>query len=345
MSEKSESKENEVSDSGGIEAMKPATVGGMASIKKEVEQEVNNFIITELTPEQEASMPGFVEKYVAIGIKTGPIDKEKAKVYAKKLYKFLERNEPKVIFTDGPTQAWLATVWINHCQQNDIPIPEKVEDIVFDWETIQKIASGISFVWPYLDGQMMTSWVAWVKFMQSIGVKVSDSFSLIEDQIEFNVIYPLNDYCIFSERFSEVHMKDDVLNCDGGPSIAYPDGTRCWSLNGIAVPQWLAETPADEIDCNEYAKITNAEIRREFMRKVGITTYCEKMGSEVIDKQGDYELHVIDLGGTTGKRHYLKMLNPSIKVWHMECVSRDCQTVDDALYFRNKTKRTPLILT
>jgi hypothetical protein len=134
-------------------------------------------IITELTPEQEAAMPEFVEKYTKIGTETGPIDREKAKVYASKLYTFLERDEPQVLFANGPTEAWLMTVWINHMQQNNIKIPEKVEDIVFDFDKIRKVAKGVSFVWPYLDGQMMTSWVSWVKFMQYIGVVVRVVFS------------------------------------------------------------------------------------------------------------------------------------------------------------------------
>lgn len=313
----------------------------MPDIKGEVETQ----IITELTPEQEAAMPEFVEKYTKIGTETGPVDREKAKVYASKLYTFLERDEPQVLFANGPTEAWLMTVWINHMQQNNIKIPEKVEDIVFDFDKIREVAKGVSFVWPYLDGQMMTSWVSWVKFMQYIGVVVTESFSLIEDQIIFNVIYPLNGYCIFSERFSAVHMKDKKLHCDGGPSVEYPDGTRCWSLNGIAVPQWLAETSADEIDCSEFAKLTNAEVRREFLRKVGVERFCEKVGSTVLDKQGDYELHLIDLGGTTGKWPYLKMLNPSIGVWHMECVEKNCKTVEDALTFRNQSEIRPEILT
>lgn len=317
------------------------TLNGIKSIVKEVEDK----IITELTPEQEAEMPKFVEKYIAIGTKTGPIDRNKAKTYAQRLYKFLKRDEPQSVFVNGPTEAWLATVWINHCQQNNILLPEKSEDIKFDWEEIKEIAKGVAFVWPYLDGQMMVSWVSWVKFMQHIGVAVADSFSLIEDQIEFNVIYPLNGYCIFSERFSAIHVNDGVLHCDGAPSIEYPDGTRCWSLNGVAVPQWLAETPADEIDCNEYSKIVNAEIRREFMRKIGVDTYCKKVGSKIIDKQGDYELHLIGLEGSTGEYPYLKMLNPSIKTWHMECVHKTCKTVDEALEFRNQSKHKPLTLT
>jgi hypothetical protein len=314
--------------------------GGVA----EAVQAKQKGLITELTPEQEAAIPGFVEKYTQIGLKTGPIDREKAKAYAAKLYKFLNREPPKVIFTDGPTQAWLATVWVNHLQQENA-VPENVENIVFDWEKIKVIAKNVAFVWPYLDGQMMAPWGCWVKYMKYIGVEVTQDFSLIEDQIEFNVIYPLHGYCIFSERFSQVHMKDGKLHCDGGPSVEYPDGTRVWTLNGITVPQWLAETPEEEIDCFEFTKIINAEVRREFLRKVGVEIFCEKMGSEVIDKDDDYELHLIDLGGTTKKWPYLKMLNPSVGCWHMECVAKECKTVKEALTFRNQSKLKPIVLT
>lgn len=305
-------------------------------------EEERKEIISTLTQEQLDAMPEFVRKYSNIGLKTGRIDRDKAKAYAEKLYKFLNREPPQVIFTEGPVHAWLATVWINHLQQENL-IPENIEDIVFDWKKIRM--KNVSFVWPYLDGQMSASWNCWVKYMEYIGVEVKQDYSLVQDQLEFNVIYPLNGFCIFSERFSTIHIKDGKLHHDGGPSSEYLDGTKTWTLNGVPVPQWLAETPADQIDCSEFSKITNAEVRREFLRKVGVEIFCQKMGSQMIDKDADYELHLIDLGGTTGKWPYLKMLNPSIGCWHMECVSKDCKTVKDALSFRNKSELSPIVLT
>jgi len=56
-------------------------------------------------------------------------------------------------------------------------------------------------------------------------------------------------------------------------------------------------------------------------------------------------LHEIDLGGATGKWPYLKMLNPSIGVWHMECVSKDCKTVKQAITFRNQSEVVPEVIT
>ncbi len=49
--------------------------------------------------------------------------------------------------------------------------------------------------------------------------------------------------------------------------------------------------------------------------------------------------------GATGKWPYLKMLNPSIGVWHMECVDRSCKTVKDAIKWRNQSEINPSILT
>ena len=43
-----------------------------------------------------------------------------------------------------------------------------------------------------------------------------------------------------------------------------------------------------------------------FCVRLGVERFCEKVGSTVLDKQGDYELHLIDLGGTTGKWPYLQ---------------------------------------
>lgn len=298
--------------------------------------------ITNLTTEQIAQFEPFVDKYVAQGLKTGTIDRDKARAYAKKLYAFVERPDPKVVFVNGPSEAWLAAVWLNNLQQQEGHVPQ--DDIVIDFEAAREMARGVPVVWPYLDGQF-ASWLAWIKYMEYIGVKITVDYSLIEEQSEFHIVYPLNSYCIFSERFECVNRKNKVLHCDGGPSVSYLDGSKIWSLNGVSVPQWLAETPWDKIDCALFPTITNAEVRREFIRKVGVERLCTQLGSKVVDKQGDYELHIINLGGATGEWPYLKMLNPSVGCWHMECVGRECTTVEQAIQFRNQSRLAPTQLT
>jgi hypothetical protein len=147
---------------------------------------------------------------------------------------------------------------------------------------------------------------------------------------------PYDTVCLVAERHCVVSLNPEgQLHCDGGPAVRYPDGYSIWALNGVRVPQWLAESNANEIAPAEFAKLENAEIRREFIRKVGIEQLVLRLGAESIDTQGDYELLVVDLQGETGKWPYLKMKNPSIGVWHMEAVPKGTKTVQEALEWRN----------
>jgi len=145
---------------------------------------------------------------------------------------------------------------------------------------------------------------------------------------------PLKDICFISERHDVCKLKNKKLHCDGGPSVHYPDGFSIWALNGVLVPQWLAETKDTELDPRKIIEIQNAEIRREFIRKVGIERIEYKLSSKTIEQDRVYAL--IDLTLDKGRTwRYLKMQNPSIGTYHIEGVPMGCKTIQDALNFRN----------
>ena len=105
-------------------------------------------------------------------------------------------------------------------------------------------------------------------------------------------------------------------------------------MNGIEVPEWLASQTTNQINPKEFAKIKNVEVRREFVRKIGMERILEHIPHKMLDKQGNYNLLLIDLGDEVGNWPYLKMLNPSIGCWHLECVSQECTTIQEAINFR-----------
>jgi hypothetical protein len=205
-----------------------------------------------------------------------------------------------------------------------------------------------NFTWPYLDGHWGASYWAWVSFYQEVlklKINVANLW-VLKEQLHYGPIYPLtNGATVICERPLCIHRLGTALHCENGPAIAYGDGTRVWALHGVRVPQALVETPAEKLDCADWITNANAEVRREFVRKVGAERIMIKLGSQRLDQQDEYELHEIDLKGRTGKWPALKMLNPSIGIWHVEWVDRACRTVAQALEWRNQSAAKPLALT
>lgn len=168
----------------------------------------------------------------------------------------------------------------------------------------------------------------------------------IADQFEFGWVYPVAEHVVISLRPVEMHVNPRrMLHRDGGAAVQYADGFAVYALNGVRVPKWLAVNKPGDIDPIKFAKIENVEIRREFVRKIGVERIYREYGGTIADRRGDYELVLLDLGGGTGAWPYLKMLNPSTRTRHLEAVDKKIWTVAEALRWRNQSLLTPRQLT
>lgn len=116
----------------------------------------------------------------------------------------------------------------------------------------------------------------------------------------------------------------------------YPDGFSIWALNGVRMDQKWAETPAEKINPSEALAIKNAEVRREMIRKVGIDRMLSGLKHRILEKRDKYELLSIQLSDEVQDARYLKMINPSIGVFHVEGVAPECSTIEKALNWRNQ---------
>ena len=144
------------------------------------------------------------------------------------------------------------------------------------------------------------------------------------------------------KTFSQNNRK--IFHCDNGPALI-SDWQDLYFLNGVLVDEKIVMTKSENLDPSVITKTTNAEVRKEIVRKIGVERVCQKLNAKVIDKQGDiYELLNLDLGENR-IRPYLKMRNPSIGTYHIEGVAPGCKTIEQALNWRNQMKENPEILT
>ena len=122
-----------------------------------------------------------------------------------------------------------------------------------------------------------------------------------------------------------------------------------YSLHGVRLPAHWVLTPAHAISPQSVLAEKNVDIRRELIRKIGIESMLTALPHKVLDTEGNYQLIRIDFPDGPQDTRYLKMLNPSINVYHLEGVERECNTVQEAKNWRaarfGKVNWKPEVLT
>ena len=329
--------------------------------------------IMKMTAAQAARMSEWVKKYVKIGLSTEPANFNAATEAALKAYKLCNLEKPMIVLrmgspyaaTLGGILAWAHLRALQNLAGKKLPavgaqVWDQVEAQVWDqvwaqvraqvgaqvWDQVgaqvrdqvgDQVGDQEEPLWPWFYNAFEAGWLSFYDTMAAVGIDTSPLHGLTEMGRSAGPAWLWWDVALVCERPSAIHRNTSGLHCDGGMAVRYRDGWGIHALNGVAVPEWLAMTPAEELDPLQFSKIENAEVRREFVRKVGVERLCEKLGTKVLDKSDDgmYELHAVDLKGETGEWPYLKMKNPSIGVYHMEAVAKECRTVKAALAFRN----------
>ena len=94
-------------------------------------------------------------------------------------------------------------------------------------------------------------------------------------------------------------------------------------------------SPAESIRPEDVLAEQNVDVRRELIRKVGIERMLAKLAHKELNVRGDYTLLSVRLSDEVPDARYLKMVNPSVGCFHLEGVAPECNTVEQALNWRN----------
>jgi hypothetical protein len=356
-------------------------------------------MITKLTKKQEAKIPYYLEKWLAIGKDTKSFDIQTAKPIIENLYKKLlgKTTVPPIVIMPNPIWTWYCAcvsqvkqigsqirsqigsqidsqidsqirsqigsqirsqigsqidsqigsqIYSQIRSQIDSQIYSQIRSQIYS-QIYSQIRSQIGsqiysqtgsqiggFIWPYLDGQLCASYFSYYDFFfnELCECCCKEKYIYFRNTTNLHLIYPFDNIAVLCQKPSKITFKGDVLHNEKSPSIEYDGNFAVWSLNGVRVPQWLVETRSEEIDPTKIIEIDNAEVRREFVRKVGIDRICYKLNAKCLNKVGDYE--ILELIIKDRKYRYLKMLNPSIETWHVEGIPIEIDSVEKANNWR-----------
>lgn len=293
-------------------------------------------MINKLTDAQIARFPEFIQKWTDIGLCTLPADRLRAEHGIRLAYESANLKAPlKITWTTSPLAQALTRASVRDSVRASVGA--SVRDSVWDSVGASVWASVRDSVWDSGYGQHDANWIGFYDFFRRACLLESQTEALMgltEITESAGWYLPHEHICWIAERHRRVcRNRRGQLHSHDGMAVEYPDGWGLWAWNGVRVNEQIILKP-DTLQPEQIAKETNAQVRQVMVERIGIERVCQLFRAETVDQRGDYALLLLDLGDGR-KRPYLKMLNPSIGVWHVEGVAPNIKTVQAALNFRN----------
>ena len=272
-----------------------------------------------LTPEQEQIVENTKNEWLQFILNGGDdVDEKALNKWGTWLYKNKGHKAPKIHIGDSP----------RHCQAIANKLAGNKKDVWYNFshESLGQSGGWVTYVDLFVKLKMFENdeFENYSKFLRS-GVFLSLTF----DSDLIICRRPL--YTKLNDKF-ELHSTDS-------PAMEWRDGFKLYHLNGIKVTEEIVMTPAHALDPGIILSETNAEVRREVVRKIGIERFIKKYGGITLDTwektETDYKLLKLTVDGMRINPVYLVMRNPSIGVFYAEGVHPTCKTVKEALAWRD----------
>ncbi len=326
-------------------------------------------MITNLTSSQKAQLEPYAQKWIKIGLSTEPCNVERSRYWIREAYKVAGLEPPtEWVVCDSPVSCAVSQQKYETQASNQVDeqvsnqVDEQVRNQIWTqvseqvWDQVWQFMGPVwDQVYDQVSNQVYRQVWGQVGYREKVSAQATHDwmgyFDYFLKILKLDCVKPLvplinlakhcgwwapyEGICFMQHRPQEIHLHNKLLHKEGEPAILYRDGFSVWALNGVRVPQWLSETRTEDINPRKLLTIKNAQVRAEFVKKVGIERVCYGLKAKCVDKQGNYELLMLDL--QDGKqRPFLKMLNPSVPdLWHIEGVHPDCVDVAEALKWRN----------
>lgn len=226
-------------------------------------------MIESLTPEQEAQIDVYRDKWLAIGLSTDRVDPELARPAVELMYKVAGLNPPEeIVFVGGPTAA------IKFLKDRG------VENAKGD--VLSNSAYGCHDAY----------WLGFYDYFEQVcGVDLEgklDGVRAVGKTCGWVTVY--DTLAVVQNRPLFVKMDEDKrLHCEDGPAIAYADGTEVYSWHGVQIPaEWLN----DRNSLTPQIALTweNMEQRRAACEILGWVNILATLNSRVIDADEDPEI-------------------------------------------------------
>lgn len=301
--------------------------------------------IDKLTPEQEALIPIYRDKWIKIGLSTEPTNRKRAESVIPAYYAAGKLKAPKyIVWAKSPMETtYLYSVFTSSSFFPSISEAQFEKAIADDTvvELCKQIAPNqkLTFNSNYIGGNLWAGWQAFYDFFKSaVGVEGLD---IIQPTLDLSQdvgwIMPWEELVILTEKPTSLYRNNrGQLHSEDGKAIEWSDGFGIYVLNGVDMPAELMVKGKSGITAADVMKLKNVEQRLQAMKYVGIQNFYKSVPMLVVDSGMDHgaPARLIELTIEARPMRFLEMTNPSTGELHVEGVPNELKTVSEAFQFR-----------
>lgn len=225
--------------------------------------------IESITSEQEAQLEVYRDKWLGIGLATGPVDLDKAKSAICMAYRLAGLDEPVKFYTArSPIDA--------------IRVIQELDSSLSKNDIINEMSYGCQDA----------NWLGFYQYFRDVvGIeecnKLDGLFDLANHCGWLNMY---EDTVVFQDRPEYIKFDDLTrLHCEDGPAIRYSDGYSVYSWHGTRVPEtWINNKGS--LSPKIALTWENVEQRRAACEILGWALVLRELNAHVIDCDADAEI-------------------------------------------------------
>lgn len=150
-------------------------------------------------------------------------------------------------------------------------------------------------------------------------------------------VFPLSKTCIVCDRPRQLRFdSQDRLHGEGEPAIAFEDGYKVYSYQGVILPEKYGKLHPHQWQSGWLLEEQNAELRRVLIQGIGYSRICQELEAEELDVWREYTLLKIDNNNVDVEPIYLlKMTCPSTAYIHVTRVPPTTRSAREAIRWVN----------
>lgn len=289
--------------------------------------------LEKLTPEQEALIPVYLEKWRAIALATNPIDHQTVSQAVRSSYAAIGKAEPEVLIFDSPNLALNAInnqdlqLWFHLGKDLNQSLASQLDEQISLalWGQLRiklegQLKINLAGVLNQQLENILLQTISGTKDLAKLNCCITPKLLVsVCSRLDFCIsvlncdydeqkwlalqslvkyggwVFPFEKTCVVcNQPIKRSFDNQNRLHAEAEPAIQFADGSGLYAYHGVVLPDKYGKIHPEQWQSQWLINEDNAEIRRVLIQAIGYDRICQELQATEIDKYQGYTLLKID---------------------------------------------------